>query len=72
MTVDVDMAAPRVARRVLATDEPLVRVENLQKFFPVRAGVLRRVVGHVRAVDDVSFQIRPGETLGRVGESGCG
>ena len=72
MTVDVDMAAPRVARRVLATDEPLVRVENLQKFFPVRAGVLRRVVGHVRAVDDVSFQIRPGETLGLVGESGCG
>lgn len=50
----------------------LVRVENLVKYFPVRTGLLQRVVNHVRAVDDVSFTIREGETLGLVGESGCG
>lgn len=52
--------------------EDLVIVRNLVKHFPVRAGVLRRVVDWVQAVDDVSFTIREGETLGLVGESGCG
>jgi peptide/nickel transport system ATP-binding protein len=47
-------------------------VRRLAKFFPIRHGFGRRVVGHVRAVDDVSFVIREGETLGLVGESGCG
>ncbi len=51
---------------------PLVRVENLTKYFPIRSGILQRKVGDVKAVDDVSFDIRPGETLGMVGESGCG
>jgi len=55
-----------------ADDAPLVRVEELRKFFPVRRGLFSRVVGYVRAVEDVSFQIRPGETLGLVGETGCG
>lgn len=50
----------------------LVNVQNLVKYFPVRGGVLRRVVNWVQAVDDVSFTIREGETLGLVGESGCG
>jgi peptide/nickel transport system ATP-binding protein len=50
----------------------LLEVEGLQKFFPIRKGFLRRVVGHVRAVDDISFHIDQGETLGLVGESGCG
>jgi len=50
----------------------LLQVEHLSKFFPIRRGVLSRVVGHVKAVDDVSFRIAPGETLGLVGESGCG
>jgi len=55
------------------TAEPLVRVENLTKHFPVTRGVLiQRVVGAVRAVDNVSFTIQAGETLGMVGESGCG
>ena len=50
----------------------LIQVENLVKYYPVRGGVLRRVVAQVQAVDDVSFAIKKGETLGLVGESGCG
>jgi len=52
--------------------EVLLEVKSLQKYFPIRKGFLRKVVGHVRAVDDVSFFINEGETLGLVGESGCG
>lgn len=51
---------------------PLLEVRGLKKYFPVRAGLLRRTVGEVRAVDDVSFSLFPGETVGLVGESGCG
>jgi len=50
----------------------LISVFNLKKYFPVRRGLFSRVVGHVKAVDGVSFGIRKGETLGLVGESGCG
>ena len=50
----------------------LIVVSNLVKYFPVRAGLLQRVVDWVQAVDDVGFTIREGETLGLVGESGCG
>ena len=50
----------------------LLQVADLKKYFPVRRGLFRRVVGHVKAVDGVSFAIRRGETLGLVGESGCG
>ncbi len=50
----------------------LVEVKNLKKYFPVRAGLLQRVVAWVQAVDDVDFVIHKGETLGLVGESGCG
>ncbi len=51
---------------------PLLSVQNLQMFFPIRKGFFNKVVGHVAAVNDVSFDIQPGETLGLVGESGCG
>ncbi len=50
----------------------LIQVKNLVKYFPVREGLLQRVKDHVRAVDNVSFVVREGETLGMVGESGCG
>ena len=53
-------------------NEPLVDVQHLKKYFPVRRGVLARTVAHVKAVDDVSLRIAEGETLGLVGESGCG
>ncbi len=52
--------------------EKLLEVQGLRKFFPIKRGFLRKTVGHVRAVDDVSFHIRKGETLSLVGESGCG
>jgi oligopeptide/dipeptide ABC transporter ATP-binding protein len=52
--------------------ENVLEVTHLKKYFPIRKGLLRRVVGHVQAVDDVNFHIRKGETLSLVGESGCG
>ncbi len=52
--------------------EHLLEVHDLVKYYPVTAGVLRRKVGDVKAVDGISFSIEPGETLGLVGESGCG
>jgi peptide/nickel transport system ATP-binding protein/oligopeptide transport system ATP-binding protein len=55
-----------------ANGNDLLRIEDLVKHFPVQAGVLKRTVGQVRAVDGVSLSVKPGETLGVVGESGCG
>ncbi len=51
---------------------PVLRVEGLKKYFPIRTGVFSRTTGYVKAVDDVSFDIYPGETFALVGESGCG
>ena len=56
----------------VGTPEPLIRVQNLKKHFPITAGVFRRQVGTVKAVDGISFDLLPKETLGLVGESGCG
>lgn len=52
--------------------EAILKVENLKKYFPITGGVFQRVVGNVKAVDDISFEINKSETLGLVGESGCG
>jgi peptide/nickel transport system ATP-binding protein len=72
-------AAPRVVSEVQQTKreertagEVLLEVKDLKVYFPVRRGVLRRTVGHVKAVDGVSFELREGRTLALVGESGCG
>ncbi len=53
-------------------DDILLDVRGLKKYFPIQKGLMRRVVGYVKAVDDISFFVREGETLGLVGESGCG
>lgn len=56
----------------LYSSMPLLRVEHLKTYFPLRKGLFNRIYDHVKAVDDVSFDVYPGETLGLVGESGCG
>ena len=53
-------------------NNPLLKIENLRKYFPIRKGIFQRTSGQVKAVDGVDFFIREGETLGLVGESGCG
>jgi peptide/nickel transport system ATP-binding protein len=62
----------RLRHEKLYQKEPLLRVKNLRTWFPVQTGFMSRTKGYVKAVDDVSFEVFPGETLGLVGESGCG
>jgi peptide/nickel transport system ATP-binding protein len=63
---------PAATAATAARGEPLLEVDELVKHYPIQRGLLRRTVGSVKAVDGVSFAIRQGETLGLVGESGCG
>lgn len=65
------LGSPRPPQATLR-GEIAITVRDLHKYFPIREGALQRVAGHVRAVDGVSFDIRRGETVGLVGESGCG
>ena len=69
----VSLTAETPASQQARTGEPLLRVEHLTKYFPITSGIiLQREVARVHAVEDVSFSIYPGETVGLVGESGCG
>ena len=71
--VDVQAEAQAGPSRVQDSDEILVDVQGLKMYFPVRKGLIfDRVVGHVHAVDNITFHVKRGETLGLVGESGCG
>jgi peptide/nickel transport system ATP-binding protein len=56
----------------IETSENMVEVRDLKQYFPIKAGLMQRVVGHVKAVDGISFTIKRGKTMGLVGESGCG
>jgi peptide/nickel transport system ATP-binding protein len=69
---DIARKGANGASEASISDDSLLEVRNLTMHFPIRKGVLRRVVAQVRAVDGVDFAIRPGETLSLVGESGCG
>uniref|UniRef100_UPI00289A89A4 ABC transporter ATP-binding protein n=1 Tax=Paracoccus sp. TaxID=267 RepID=UPI00289A89A4 len=74
----VDMASGRIsevkptAQTVRNDLEPVLRVQNLVTRFPVKKGILRRTIGRIHAVEDISFDLHAGETLALVGESGCG
>jgi len=61
-----------VKKNSISEQVPILQVEQLKTYYPIRKGIFSRTVGHVKAVDDVTFSIYPGETLGLVGESGCG
>ena len=68
------MERKQLARKTggAVAENVLLDVRNLKKWFPIMSGFFRRTVGHVKAVDDISFEVLQGETLGLVGESGCG
>ena len=70
MTVQGNQTNPSTVES--SSSEPLLEVTGLKKYFPIRRGFLRQVVGNVKAVDDVNFHVKEGETLSLVGESGCG
>jgi oligopeptide transport system ATP-binding protein len=72
MTAQMTTPAPQPTTAPKAEGQNLVEVDRLKVYFPIRAGFMQRQIGSVKAVDDISFEVRRGETLGLVGESGCG
>lgn len=53
-------------------EQPILKVVNLKKYYPIKSGIIQHTVGYVKAVDGISFEIKKGTTMGLVGESGCG
>lgn len=71
---ELEFSAQEIDARnsALAVEKPLLDVKNLEVYFPIKSGLFGKVSGYVKAVDDITFNVKPGETLGLVGESGCG
>ena len=72
ITGEAARGLPQDAQVVAPGQKPILVVEGLEVHFPIKRGLFRRTVGHIRAVDDISFEVYPRQTLGLVGESGCG
>ncbi len=72
ITGEVARGLPQDAQVVAPYQNPILVVENLEVYFPIKRGLFRSTVGHIKAVDGISFEVYPRQTLGLVGESGCG
>ena len=68
----IEFQRERTIESLMEPDTVILDVKNLKKYFPITRGIFQRTVGHVQAVDDITFDLHRGETLGLVGESGCG
>ena len=69
---EIIKSANRTAKAIVHSDDNIIEVADLKTWFPIRNGLFSRITGYVKAVDGVTFSIKKGQTMGLVGESGCG